>query len=277
MGSSVIRTRVISVRTFICSWAFGASVLALDSTKRGGATLPLSPAPVADVAVLRAAPSTLDWEQKSYPVSEGTNVLVGVITDPGASYEQRTNALKKLITAGPALKGSDMVPLLVAAYDALKGEQDRALIGGSLDASEDERGLPIFCRFLSEATNDLSRSQAAYALSRWNIRDGVEAMMGLLESKYVGPAGEKFSSVIVKVLQVLNQEKGWGLDDQAILQRVNLRQNLTEEQREAMHIAEIVKWWSENKKRFPDWKPGDPLPANEPQASDEQKPAPEPK
>ena len=35
---------------------------------------------------------------------------------------------------------------------------------------------------------------------------------------------------------------------------------LNGEQKKALYIAEIKKWWAANERRFPDWKPGDKLP-----------------
>ena len=109
--------------------------------------------------------------------------------------------------------------------------------------------------------SDVARFQGAYALARWNIRQGVRALINLLESGEVGPEGQRFSNEVMKVLQLLNSQENWGLSENEIAQKIGESgSGLNRDQKSALHIAEIKKWFAENENRFPDWKPGDPLP-----------------
>ncbi len=98
-------------------------------------------------------------------------------------------------------------------------------------------------------------------MARWNIRSGVSKLINLLESRHVGPQGQRFGNEVMKVVQGLSEHNGWGLPEGEILRRImESRSDLNQDQKIGLHVVEIKKWFAENEERFPDWKPGDPLP-----------------
>ncbi|MGB2984854.1 MAG: hypothetical protein WBE26_03145 [Phycisphaerae bacterium] len=62
----------------------------------------------------------------------------------------------------------------------------------------------------------------------------------------------------------MNTHKGWGFADQQVREALLGRTELNDDQRRELYLNEIKDWWSKNEHRFPDWKPGDPLPVGEP-------------
>ncbi len=62
------------------------------------------------------------------------------------------------------------------------------------------------------------------------------------------------------LFETKNRLKGWGFPDQEIRKAIEGRAGLDREAFVASYTAEIKKWFAENERRFPDWKPGDPLP-----------------
>jgi hypothetical protein len=57
-----------------------------------------------------------------------------------------------------------------------------------------------------------------------------------------------------------NARKGWGFPEEEVRMALKDRTDLDDDQKAAAYIAEIKKWFAQNEHRFPDWKPGDPLP-----------------
>ena len=57
-----------------------------------------------------------------------------------------------------------------------------------------------------------------------------------------------------------NARKGWGFRYEETAQSIARRTDLTADQEAVLYIAQIKKWFRESGHRFPDWKPGDPLP-----------------
>jgi len=259
---SVVRM-MLTVSYVLCSTP--SNLCRLSAAEGEGSDLkqlPLSPAPAAGVVVKRNLPATIDWESREYQTSDGIPVLLTVIMDDRTDPTKRANALVKLGNLGPHLQGTNHVPALVTVYARLNKQDERRALIGCVAGSDDPRGLPLFAAVLSDAPDEIARFQAAYALARWNIRQGVCALIGLLESRTVGPQ-EQFllSDNILRVLQLLNVQKGWGRPDQEILERIGESETgLTEDRKVALYVEEIKKWFEANKDRFPDWKPGDPLP-----------------
>jgi hypothetical protein len=208
----------------------------------------------------------VQWEQREYPPSEGIEVLMGIIMDPRRETQKRAQALQALSPFGHKLRNTDHIPELIALYDTCTDKDDNRRLVGTLAWSEDPRALPLFARCLKEATDDLSRWACADALAQWNIREGVAALIDLSESAKLGPerGGESFANEVLKNVTGLNTEKGWGLPGLEIAERIDdIEPKVTDEERRVLFRAEIKKWFEANKDRFPDWKPGDPLPVVE--------------
>jgi len=202
--------------------------LAQTSTAGDKSDFPLSPDPVSGVLVVRDRDQSIIWEQETYSAPEGARVLTNVITDKASSVDRRKEALSVLTNAARTLKGTEDVARLVTFYATLVDPSEKALMIGCIGATEDPRGLQVIHQFMSEATDDTGRFQGSYALAKWNIRAGVKGLFVLLQSKQLGPDNRPFAEVVVSVLQSLSTVKGWGLNDQSILGRINDRKELTE-------------------------------------------------
>jgi hypothetical protein len=132
--------------------------------------------------------------------------------------------------------------------------------------SDDARGLPLFNRTLDKEENMMLRLSAAGGLAHWNIRRGVAELIRLFESTEL-PSGRFYPVIGDRArdsFQKLNQRKGWAFPDEEIRKSIESRPGIDREQAGALYNAEMKKWFTENQDRFPDWKPGDPLPKTEP-------------
>lgn len=229
-----------------------------NDTKRP--VLPLSPIPVLRPKVDDAISRSINWKQSEYQVSDAIQVLVEVIANAQSELPERRMALQSLGTLGSALRNTDAVVELMAQYEKVTDAEEKRLLVGCLAVSNDARALPLFARFLEDATEDVSRFQGAHALARWNVRSGVAGLIKLLDSREVGPEGQRLANEVLKVLQHLNRQKGWGMNEERILQKVNMRKTGSHQ---VEYVAQLKNWFSDNMHRFPDWKPGDQLPEND--------------
>lgn len=214
-----------------------------------------------------------DWEGRQYGTSEGIQVLMRVVTDAGTDREERAKALERLSTLWPWLRNTDRIPELIALYDTLTGREEKLGLLGCLTRSEDPRGVPLFARVLQHEKDDRVRLFAAIALAQWNVRRGVGELVAGLDSDEVfpqpvySPYGRKIGDIVLGDFLSKSRDKGWGFPDEEIRKSIETQGGLGEGKRKALYIAEmkaaVKKWFAENEDRFPDWKPGDPLPAAE--------------
>lgn len=257
----------VALTAFLCIQFGSVSRCLAQRRNEEAKVLRLSPAPAADVAVRRDLPSTIVWNGRRYETSEGIEVLTRISTDDLTGPKERESALVKLGTVAPSLHRTAHLPKLIALYERLTQQNEKRALIGCIAESDDLRGLPLFAKVLSDATDEIDRFQAAYALARWNVRQGVRELIGLLEFPEVGPEGQRFTDTVLKVLERLNRQRGWGIPDHDILERIAENDpHLTQEQKLSLYIAAIKEWFAENEHRFPDWKAGDPLPeVEEPQ------------
>jgi len=233
-----------------------------EGEKGGKRVLPLSTAyvPVPGEATGKMLYTTVEWEEHEYQAQEGTTVLMKVIVDAVTDSSVRAKALERL----SRLRNRDATPQLLSLYDDLREAEEKAWLLRCLTSAEDPRGLPLFARVLEQEADDTVRMVAAFSLAQWNVRRGVEEFVGLLDSGV--PAGQtdrmKYDlHTLINVFATENRRKSWGFPFEEVAKSIGQRTDLADEQKASLLASEIKKWFSENKDRFPDWKPGDPLPA----------------
>jgi len=233
----------------------------LAQTDVEGAAFSLDPSPVAGTVKQQPTPTSIEWVGKEYDISEGVQALIRACSDKNTDPDDRAAALHKLAEVAPALRGTPSIPRLVELYEAVTPQEEKRSLVGCIAASNDPRGLPFFAEVLGNSTDQVQRFQAAYALARWNVRRGVRELIGMFDSSIDGRDGLGFGEQVVKVFQLLNLQKDWGAPDKEILQRIRVHEpELTKEQALSLYARYIKQWFTENEHRFPDWKPGDPLP-----------------
>ena len=235
---------------------------------------------------IRRLRTSVQWNDREYDVDSGIDVLMNVIRGPEVPLWGRGSALAGLAMLGTQLQGRACMQELAKLYDAATVSEKGGILLCFL-VSDDPRGLPLFVAVLDKEQDNTLRYGAASALVRWNVRRGVAELIHLFESTEL-PSG-RFYPVIGDrargLFQKLNDRKGWGFRDEEIRGAIDTRlgidrealkrwESLDEETRksieaqtqglrekfDALYFAEIRKWFAENEHRFPDWKPGDPLP-----------------
>jgi hypothetical protein len=147
-------------------------------------------------------------------------------------------------------------------YGRLTDRSEKVALLFCLAENKDPRALPLFGEILDTQKEEYLRLPAAYGLAMWNARRGVRELIELLSVKqtespirYPGIIGDKAA----RLLSRLNYWKSWWAPE-AVLQAVaEARAEVHDEVLDSCH-AELKKWFAGNEHRFPDWKPGDPLP-----------------
>jgi hypothetical protein len=129
----------------------------------------------------------------------------------------------------------------------------------------------LFTRVLEHEKDHTVRLSAASALAQWNARRGVAELVMLLDSDEVfpqpvySPYGRNIGDIVLGGFLSKSRDKGWGFPEEEVRNSIEAQAGLGEAMMKALYIAEvkaaIKKWFAENQDRFPDWKPGDPLPA----------------
>ncbi len=211
--------------------------------------------------------TTVEWEGQEYPAREGTRVLMQVIMDPATDPGVRAKALEPL----SRLRSRDTSPQLISLYDGLREREEKLGVLRCLMRSEEPRGLPLFMNVLDRDEDCFIRVAAAGCLAEWNVRRGVAELVARLDSGEVfpqpiySPYGREIGDIVLGDFLTKSLNKGWGFREEEIRKSIETRAGLGEVRMKALYMAEIKnaikKWFAENKDRFPDWKPGDPLPA----------------
>lgn len=230
-----------------------------ENDERG--LLPLGAAPAPGVVEHKEYWSQpISWRGRQYTPSQAIPVLVNAILDDQRDAAVHADAIKELDRLATQLAGTGWIPELVTRYVTLDDPEAKAELLRCLSGSEDPRALPLFYAVLVNEEEPIRRLRAATGLAKWNIRRGVQALIELF------PSTAKTSWIDVGVLarrgfSLLNKRKGW----QCPVHDIDTRALATKEQ--AGHeagakalMAGFREWFDANKHRFPDWKPGDPLP-----------------
>lgn len=228
-----------------------------DSKETG--ILPLSTAFVGTYSQ-NDPPTSFEWEGQVYNSDAVLDVLMNVILDPQSGAWQSQRALKLLEVLEHQLQGRECIEQLLTLYSQLSDRSHKAAVLACLSASEDPRALATFSEVLESEEDKAMRLFAASGLARWNIRAGVEELLGLLECNVHLPGRRNriVKSEASFMLIGLNSAKGWGLPRREVgkpngehhkARRFTLSTN-----------NECREWFEANKERFPAWKPGHPLP-----------------
>lgn len=228
---------------------------------RGLDRLPLSAESVTSVTV-RPVRTSVKWKDREYDVDSGIDVVMTVVRDPEQSAHERELALIQLAMLRTQLKGRPCLDELGRIYDNAEG-LEKDLILTCFLGSRDPRAIPVFARTLDNEQCMKLRLPAASGLGGWNIRRGVAELVKLLESKEKLPQPARMAYVrhnASESFRNANARKGWGFRYEETAQSIGIRTDLNDDEKGALHIAEIKKWFAENEHRFPDWKLGDPLP-----------------
>lgn len=239
---------------------------------RGLDRLPLSAESVTSVT-LRPVRTSVKWKDREYDVDSGIDVVMTVVRDPEQSAHERELALIQLAMLRTQLKGRPCLDELGRIYDDAEGLQKDLILTCFL-GSRDPRAIPVFARTLDNERSMNLRLSAASGLAGWNIRRGVTELVKLLESKEKLPQPARMAYVrhnASESFRNANARKGWGFRYEETAQSIGIRIDLSDEEKAVLFISETRKWFAENEHRFPDWKPGDPLP--EVSGGDNHKPA----
>ncbi|MGB2984974.1 MAG: hypothetical protein WBE26_03745, partial [Phycisphaerae bacterium] len=239
---------------------------------------------------LRPLSTSVRWKGREYGVEAGIDLVMSVVRRPeeNAGNWNAATALGELANLGPHLRGRPCLDELATLYDHAQGLEKRIILTCFL-GSGDPRGIALFIRTLDKEQNMRLRLRAASALAQWNIRRGLAELVDLLESKerLLLPGGlmPYVRDKALDLFRTKNRLKGWGFPDEEIRESIEIqlgidpkefegleledeetrksietRARLLREKFLALYIGQIKKWFAENEHRFPDWKPGDPLP-----------------
>jgi len=210
--------------------------------------------------------TTVRWEGHEYDVVTGIEMTMNVMRRAGESSHRRELALIQLAMLRTQLNGRPCLDELATMYDNANTLQKQLILTCFL-GSRDPRAIPVFVHALEKEQNMKLRMVAASGLAGWNVRRGVAELVQLLDSDREMPQPSQLFYVrdnAMRAFRLTNIRKGWGFpDDKESAEwppdvapppdgAGGLKQQPT--------VEEIRKWWSENKHRFPDWQPGDPLP-----------------
>lgn len=224
-------------------------------------TLRMTPAPVRSANVQKQFwTRAVHWQDRAYTPSDAIPVLMEVALDSNAGPIARKEALDVLDKLANQLGGSRWVPNLIILYDGADEVDKKASVLTLLLKSEDARALPLFSRVLAKESHEFTRLLAAYGLAHWNVRQGVAEMIRLFDSRKSLPGGQPLANEALKAFQGLNEMKGWEWTDKEVRKLIESRSELDEDEKRELFAAGVKHWFQENKNRFPDWGPDDPLP-----------------
>lgn len=202
----------------------------------------------------------LPWKGHEYTPSEAIPVLMGVVQDPTSGPISRKEAFDVLDRLANQLGGTAWVPELIALYARIADREGKVGVLMCLVQSEDARAFPLYTRVLAQESDKFLRLLAAGGLSQWNVRSGVAELIRLFECTERLPNGRMIRDEAFGFFGGGNARKGWGFPEGEVRKSVEQTSEAGTEQAVALWIQEIKTWFAENQSRFPDWKPGDPLP-----------------
>jgi len=205
------------------------------------------------------------WKDREYDISGGIDVLMSAIRD-AETHKERELALLTLSMASPDLGGRACLDDLATMFDNAEGLNKQIILTCFL-GSRDPRGIPVFIRTLQKEHNIKLRLSAAAGLAQWNLRRGVAELVKLLDSQEEMPQPSQLFYVrdnAMRTFRLKNIHKGWGFPDDKESAEwppdVMPPPEAAARLRRPPSVGEIKAWWIENERRFPEWKPGDPLP-----------------
>ena len=203
----------------------------------------------------------VSWQGKRYPATEGVDLLMKAALEPSGDHD-RILSLRRLEYMGSHLRKTERIPQLMKLYGRLTDRPEKVYLLFCLARSKDQRALPLFAEILDRRQEEYLRLPASYGLALWNVRRGVRELIELLSVKQtekpIRPPGI-IADEAAHLLYRLNYWKSWWAPEAALQAAIEARTEVHDEVLDSCH-AELKKWFAENEHRFPDWKPGDPLP-----------------
>ncbi len=186
---------------------------------------------------------------------------MAVILDSRTDGSERAQALDELGRLGRWLQNTDRIPKLIGLYDEFRERDERAGVLMILVKADDPRALPLFMKILNEEQNLTHRLIAAYGLANWNVGRGVDELIRLLECTTSMEDCAAVRGQAANNLHGLNDRKGWGCPEDDIRDLAVAASNGDSDEYVKAFSSGYREWFEANKRRFPDWKPSDPLPA----------------
>jgi len=229
------------------------------------APLPLSTAtvPNEDFGFMKVVPETAHWKDQEYDIKTGISVLMRVIKNPTTTHDERVLALRYLGNLSIRLQGNKCIDDLVLLYPKLETTDEQYELLFSFISSEDSRALPLVYDVTTGDAQPRLRLRAAAALAQWNIRRGIQALIELFPNEEKGPT-RTLGAAALMVFEGYNRRKAWGCP----MEEIEAPAKTVAEQDHNAAIELLMRgyrdWFEQNKARFPDWKPGDPLPTSPP-------------
>lgn len=227
-------------------------------------TMPLSIEPAPDIVSFKSKEYNsriITWHDREYGIQELIPILVKEVCSEQIKSDKRNDALNELNKLATYISGTQWIPDLISRYNTLDDLEEKESTVRCLMISEDPRTFQLFYNILKKEHQPVLRVRAALGLAKWNVRIGVRELIELFPSKVKSNRFEVGVSARRSFTSLNKYRKQWGCPEEEIDARAVAV--LNQESEEAA-IAELMrgfrKWFAENKHRFPEWKPGDPLP-----------------
>ncbi len=253
-----------TVASLCCFWATVQNAYAVllaepSDTKRE--MLPMTSAFAPGVTTRRMSRQRpVEWDGEQYACKDAVPVLMSAILDVTAAGAHRLDALGKMTTLSNQITNTAWVDELISRYHAAVDRDEKIGLLQCLIGSEDPRAFPVFVQTLEQETDRTIRLFAAGGLAQWNVRRGTAELFAQLHVDELVPGGSTLANEAMKAIQSFNRTKAWGLPEKEIWSRIEARGDLDKNQKVALYASEVKEWFADNAHRFPDWKPGDPLP-----------------
>lgn len=276
-GGSQLNMSPSFYRNFTLSWLLavsfqllGGRATAQDDILQVKDQLPLSNAFVPNSGSWKEYRDTpIHWNGMDYAPKDAAAPLAQVIASKSTKAPERMTAIGLLSTVANQLAGSESILSILKVYETVDNVDEQTELLLVLAKAEDPRAFSLFARILESEPGTSLRFAGAIGLAKWNIRTGVRELIGLTGSKAQLKKVRAISDESLKTIFSLNEQKGWGIPEKKIETMINSKVGISQEEKRMLVIDELHKWFSENEHRFPDWKPGDPLPSVEFQAPSE--------
>ncbi|MGB2984912.1 MAG: hypothetical protein WBE26_03435 [Phycisphaerae bacterium] len=203
--------------------------------------------------------SKIRWKDQEYEVDAGIDSLMDVIRDRATDASERYAAIGRLSLLHTQLRDKKCIEELMDVYPTVDRWQEKTAILGCLIGSEDPRVLPLLYKVLNTEKDPVLRFGAADGLAQWNIRFGVKGLIALFPSSVkIGDRRLGYEAFVL--FNRKNKLKGWGCPAEEIRAAIADLGDQAEEQSAKAVVERYRNWFEQNKHRFPDWRPGDPLP-----------------
>jgi len=203
--------------------------------------------------------TSIHWDNMEYGIDDGIDVLMRVITDPTTDGTQRASAINKLAHFSTLLQGRECLSKLCAIYNNLGSRMEKKQVLICLTIAKDPIGLKLLYRVATTEPDPIIRFHAAAGLAEWNIREGVRQLIELFPSAVETGLRQVGAAAMISFTS-LNERKEWNCPQDEIRQKALAKAGGNRKEYANAAMREYRKWFEANKRRFPDWQPGDPLP-----------------